>query len=523
MHLARTIAGGYMSAAARATWDSLQEAACEFCGAKDTKYHRLLECPSLAQVRQPFKPLLEWMESEMPSWIHSPFACEHDSEAFLRLFWRSRRLSAPPSIASLIDRFGLHKLHFFTDGSCAHSNCPAARHAAWAVVLDVQPDTDLGSRRSVPSPQELQARFHTVARGVLPGVQTICRAEFSALLQVCQLASRHASLPVAVWTDSQTALGHARDYLEDRCEVKSSNVKDLCCELPVELPLQNLAMHKVKAHVEAAEVSDDKWNQTLGNVAADAAARAALADDLPLAAECSEAVRNWRQDQQERLRLYFTYLIALMKEVVPLRHRTRQTGSCQQPDLDDDERLRLWRSLRPCNAQSSEPKAFPTEVLQGASWPTWFLQAVWTWCFHLQWGSQEELSLRMRGVTFQEMLANFVICSGRCPPVQAEGQWYDPLDSSGILCPVYLREAINCLVQAVRFLERRSRCQLWHAKAHHRVWTLEFLGDQTGRKGLDRRPRWQRDDETFRLNCAMWFSGPEVLRESAWKQHKLEP
>ena len=518
MHLARTVAGGYMSAAARSTWDPLQEAACEFCGAKDTKYHRLLECPSLAQVRQPFQPLLDWIELEMPSWIHSPFACEHDSEAFLRLFWRSRHLREPPSIDSLIDRFGLRKLNFFTDGSCANSSCPAARHAAWAVVLDVQPEEALGSSQSFPSSQEMQARFHTVARGVLPGVQTICRAEFGALMQVCQLASRHASLPVAVWTDSQTALGHACDYLSGRPAVNSSNVKDLCSELPFELPPQNLELHKVKAHVQAESVPEAQWYQTLGNVAADAAARAALDDDLPLAAECCEAVRKWRHEQQERLYLFFTYLVALMKEVVPLRARARKTGSGQQPDLDDEQKRRLWCSLRPSNPQSQEPRAFPTAELQGASWPTWFLQAVWTWCFHLQWGSQDGLNLRMRGITFQELLANFVVFSGRCPPVQTEGQWYDPLDSSGILCPVYLREAINCLVQAVRFLERRSRCKLWQAKSHHRIWTLEFLGDQTGRKGLDSRPLWQCEEETFRLTCELWFSGPEILRESAWTQ-----
>ena len=73
LHLAHNVVGGFMSRAARAAYDPLVDKACLHCGGVDTKAHRLLECPAMLHVRQPFQDLLQWVCDFSPHWIHAPF------------------------------------------------------------------------------------------------------------------------------------------------------------------------------------------------------------------------------------------------------------------------------------------------------------------------------------------------------------------------------------------------------------------------------------------------------------------
>ena len=67
-----------------------------------------------------------------------------------------------------------------------------------------------------------------------------------------------------------------------------------------------------------------------------------------------------------------------------------------------------------------------------------------------------------------------------------------------------MKNAINTMVQAVRFLERKYETHLWVLKSHLRVRALEIPGDSEGRKGLCDRPVLPFPWETYELICKLF-------------------
>ena len=206
-HVAQTMVGAFMSDAAKAKWDRLQDPTCALCGQVDSKTHRLLECPVAAHLRALYQPVLDFIVDEMPHWLHCPYPTACPDEAFLRLFWRSRKLVPPPSIVHLWESLP-ETVHLFTDGSCQHPQVPAARHAAWAVVafvghgnVNVSDFVAYWRQHAVLPPY-----WHVVARGVVPGLQDINRAEACGLVQAALLADQLPVKQVTIWSDSENAL-----------------------------------------------------------------------------------------------------------------------------------------------------------------------------------------------------------------------------------------------------------------------------------------------------------------------------
>ena len=265
LHLARNVVGGYMSRAARATFDPLVEKACPHCGDVDTKAHRLLLCPAMLEVRQPFRALLEWISESAPHWLHAPYPVPHPEEGFLRLLWNSRQLPPLPKVDRLLDQQPSREHHVFTDGSCVHPASPAARHAAWSAVLHNEcfpvPDWSL----VCVQPELLRAAFPVVAQGLLPGEQSIYRAEVAALVQVVRLAAQQTSRTFHVWVDSSSAQQTVQQWLDSSEDAPAilSTAGDLLEYLPRQRPT-NVHLHKVKAHqnldlIAPAETHSSSW------------------------------------------------------------------------------------------------------------------------------------------------------------------------------------------------------------------------------------------------------------------------
>ena len=474
-HLARAVVGGFMSAAARSTWDPLVEATCELCGGLDTKHHRLLHCPAVAQARRPFQELLQWVQSHVPHWLHCPFAVEHEQECFSRLFWESRKLLPPPDVSGLVQAHDLEQLCLYTDGSCNHSSCPEARHAAWAVVVDLRPHERLPP--GLPEAQldkVARTRFVTVAQGVVPGRQTNNRAEFCALLQAARISSQCPVLPCRAWSDSQFGLT-VQHRLQQCPELpREANVADLGDGDVFHWFPPAFSSAKVQAHRRLESVPPADLVRAVGNYAADLAAKQALRQDLPLAGDMCDAIASWRREQGECLRWFYQYLLEVTKVVVPARRAVQKSGAHEagpsnqpldQPPDGKQSDFQLWLALSPEEAQPLALREPPAEVLQQGGWPAWFLEQVWVWTSQLQWGRQDHLDRRDRGITYLELLANFVVSTGTCPPVTGASprEMLDPLTTAGVLQPLYLRNAVAFLVQAVRFLERRTKTKLWIA------------------------------------------------------------
>ena len=149
----------------------------------------------------------DWVLVEQPHRLHCPFPTAHEDESFLRPFWRSRRLVEPSPQAHLCGNLPA-EVHFFTDGSCRRPEMPAARHAAWAVIMyagcdppDLEADISFWKLHALPPPY-----WHVVAQGCVPGRQDINRAECCAWLQALQVAASLEVRAPVLWSDSANAI-----------------------------------------------------------------------------------------------------------------------------------------------------------------------------------------------------------------------------------------------------------------------------------------------------------------------------
>ena len=129
--IARHVVGGFSSAAAKSKWDDECGAECLMCGAKQTKRHKVLECPALQSVRAPVQAFLDYVVDNWPHWIHGPFAvCPPDTEVH-RLVFHTRQLLPPLPLPAELGLPGPRGfLRMFTDGSCAHPTLPLASRAS---------------------------------------------------------------------------------------------------------------------------------------------------------------------------------------------------------------------------------------------------------------------------------------------------------------------------------------------------------------------------------------------------------
>ena len=529
VHLAQSAVGGFMSNAARATWDPLQCPQCDLCGMLDSKHHRLLECPIATPLRRLYQPLLNWVLAEQPHWLHCPFPTVHEDEGFLRLFWRSRRMVAPTPQAHL--RTSLpDEVHFFTDGSCQRPEVPAARHAAWAVIMyagqappDLASDISFWRQHDLPPPY-----WHVVAQGCVPGRQDINRAECCALIQALQVAAELEILAPVVWSDSQNALQAIINAAKGEAMPRDLS---FCADLVpdnLEVLMRGAKFHKVKAHqqLEPCSLDTPSWSLVapLGNAIADEAAKTALRNDLDIADETCARVAQWRVQQADYFYLFCQFLVQLTLLVVPARREDRSKAakalSAEKATDAASSWLGLQASLEFATVQVLLPDGWDQ---RHSEWPQWYTSALFFWLKQLRWPTGLPPDRAYAGITFFELLINFVITTGVLPPVRShacgQGPWINLLEATGVMLPVVVREMIVQLLSSVDRIRKVDGIQVWPSPRHHKIRSLQLCDQGSPRKGLLFRP-WLPSVQltsTALKNVLSSDCPGECLREIAWQ------
>ena len=528
VHLAQTMVGGFMSNAARSTWDPLQCPSCVLCGMLDHKRHRLLECPATAPLRRLYQPLLSWIETHQPHWLHCPFPVAHEAEDFLRLFWHSRKMVPPPPMAVCPQDLP-RTVHLFTDGACSRPEVPEARHAAWAVVLYAG-CTCMSLRETGfhwCCHDTLPPGWHVVARGVVPGCQDINRAEYCALSQALAFSGPLQADEIIIWTDSRNAETAVQQLGQpSQLPGRWNFASDLS---PPDLGplLQRVQIRKVKSHQQLKPLlqssDDEALLAALGNAIADSAAKQALHDDLELAHEQCALIADWRREQAASFEMFCRYLVELTKLVVPAKR------SCQIPSgsvpTNDGAAAASWLALQPQLVQCPVTITWPGNISQcDLAWPDWYVQALAHWLGQLRWPDRLVAGTDFAGITYLELLANFVVTTATLPPVRhrtsAGHEWVSLLKPEGILLPAVLRELTVQLVSSIGLLGKKCGVVLWPSPRHHRLHSLELCCyKQGGRKGLLYRPWLPHLTATLKVLVDLDVSHKpgECLREAAWR------
>lgn len=202
---------------------------------------------------------------------------------------------------------------FYTDGSCPFPRLPRGHIAAIAVVGDsLTCDSDRRNRAHLARhSKRIPTTLIPIQAGMVPGKQTVNRAEFTALLQVAR------SVPFAViHSDSQWAIDRFAEVAADPCPFSHHHKANFdlllqLCELGAWRNLRAYALVKIKSHLEDDDVPDNlALYHTLGNRLADTLAiKGTEPMRSPFHAAAHE-VANWYATQLALLKDFRLFLIS---------------------------------------------------------------------------------------------------------------------------------------------------------------------------------------------------------------------
>eukprot|EP00438_Fugacium_kawagutii_P007000 Skav208845 [mRNA] locus=scaffold1839:27694:31653:- [translate_table: standard] len=378
-YLLRELAGGYQTEAQKSRWDSDISDACPYCGAPDSRTHRLLHCPIGDAVRVHFGPLLTYLADTGSIFPDFPAIPVHP----LFDLYQAMHFKAHPG--ELSDA-ALHwaqsqvasgaEVHWYTDGSCQHPQSPLTRFAAYSVVLDLATDDQ---QRIFQARQFLQdgtppTTLETVLVARVVGEQDILRAELQAIIRVM--------LDVGVGvvhTDSQSAISLLQKALSASSLSALSTVEhfDLLSQVWSARHRIHVTLRKIKAHDDPAAQSDLLLTyRILGNSHADAAANSACRHLLPDFVGDLEEFHRRHVEQQEWLKQVFQLHLRLRDVKRPSVNPSVQQPTSAEILLE----YRQWVVSAPLPALD-----FDESFFQYSAWGLDLTYKMATWLQQLRW------------------------------------------------------------------------------------------------------------------------------------------
>ena len=240
-----------------------------------------------------------------------------------------------------------------------------------------------------------------------------------------------------------------------------------------------------------------------GQPLSDQAAGTARLSDLSLVQESATAAYEWRKTQEQHLFLYFQYLVLLARNVAPQKLAMQRQEALSEV-AEAQYRAAEWLALAVVGCPVPGLPTPPERDLVQLVWPPWFTLRLWSWAGKLGWAVQSPRRDKHRGISYLELLLNFVATECVLPPKlqgrPGRGIYLDLLQGPGRLCPFALKEVLLTFVAALKTLTRVTGVQLLRSKAHHRVRSLSmYPGEGLGRKGILDRPQMQELQRTSEL------------------------
>ncbi|OLQ12224.1 hypothetical protein AK812_SmicGene3898 [Symbiodinium microadriaticum] len=497
--LLRHFAGGYLSGAEKHSWSRGDYEACPLCGLRDTKAHRIFDCPVLQPARQDHTCVLQQVRHEQPHWTHMTFASLPPQADILHLLLQGLRLPplAPPAPPG-------RRLCLFTDGSGRHSQVPLARLVTWAVVLaDPAACTAIAQRE--PGAQE--RGFTVLATGCVPGEQTVPRAEICALIWASAWANQSGG-PTEIFVDCQPAIDIWEQWhREGFAAVRRKAAADLFRDVQPQGPCN---VYKVKAHQTWQEwlvaSERDRWI-ACGNEAADTAAKSAY-DQLPeFLRTTADEVASHCLSQQKLLRKFCRALLAVglqdikLRAAIPTAAPAVSTSSGEQLDGF----IQTFGSWQPplCACQ------LPDHLEE--NWDGWVFGAAFgrkllDWLRWVQWPEQPVAPEFAGSISYLELLSHFTMMTGSPPPtVRTTGtkQKYLPLcQALDDLLPCPTCSLVTVFRAALKQLGQRYNFTVIPAVDVKNVAHLQWFGVTAPSPGVNLRPylpgQWLAD---FRWIC----------------------
>ena len=502
--IARHIAGGFQSGAAKSIWEPEVSDRCQLCGQLDTKEHRILHCPATQGIRDRWAPYVPFAVGMYSHWVRGPYAVVPRNIDVPRLVLSRRMMPTFNNPVALSVASTLPRLRIFTDGSCTKPQTTWGKLASWAVILDTTASdheipTYLNRWRQQGLPP---TSFIVIAQGGVPGEQSINRAEICALTIAAQFVRACPQPQGEVLTDSTFAMAeHGRVLNEMPCQYP-----DIANVLGQSSP-DKLRVRKIKAHQDPSALCGIALWECIGNMFADTAAKGACKLDHQFLRDILDEVADDESDQRAALHLFHKFLLDLSQE----EWRLKQLGG-PGPNQDQGEasssglsRCDLdWCSLTPADATKFDVPPFESKWVMASNWPPAFTIPLWNYLSSLEW----QTSGQGPGVAGVEMLVDFVVSTACLPPLKsAQGNGYVQVLDTPLHAPTTIRAWVQAILEAGRQLSRFCQAALLPQK-RCKVFALKTLGFDACRSGLQKRPKWADPVRTLTLL-------KQVLREDS--------
>ena len=268
---AYAITGGYMLQHQKGKFDDTRHDLCDYCETElDNQEHRVLRCPTTEPVRVQFPDTCAYLDEYDPIHVICPVVYVDPTWELHRQIWTHM----PEPILHLTSEAVSGTI--FTDGTCQIPHDRRYRYAANAAVC-FRPDAPADATLRALAPEDLlDAPFHVIACAMIPGQQSIARAE---LLIVVKLVEACVKGPIV--TDSQYVIlvHHKIQQTPDVRQLHMCPQFDLLRRWHAMYWLHNSRpdIQKVKSHLSLTDsCSPEELHMRIGNAAADAAADQAI-------------------------------------------------------------------------------------------------------------------------------------------------------------------------------------------------------------------------------------------------------
>ena len=495
--LINELAGAYQTEHQKQHWASDADGNCRHCSLPDSRFHRLHECPATADVRLPYMATLAALQED-GSLLHELPAIHLDQEVdvLVAVHYRHVEATVAPSLLQRIHDMILQGLqpHFYTDGSLQFPEDPHARHAAYAMVIDLC--TDDSQRYAAVRQWSLTGRrpstFATLACARTTGEQRIHRSELYGILRICELFSS-----ATIFSDSNSAIS-----VFDKCLVASHPGKlqtledfDLVERLWHAVQRGTHAVHKVKAHVtHAHSMSFLQCYHSWGNEAANEAAIDTCLHMYPDVVQTASRLYEANQCQRDRLK----QILSLQLE---LHHVRAMLDSNREVQLPHEQ----IRAAGPPQAKVlaelklSQVRLNPEIKVSNIAMCAWgevLSRLMVSWMKEFKWPSQESLSLDDPGITFMELMLSWRYYTGLLPPVKRfrgdKDEFLQPLEHAGDveLHSVTFSELATTMACWIAQVRKLLRPDPWPEFSHGPCRSLYRLGAGIQSRGITTRPEF---------------------------------
>ena len=532
--LALNMTGGYQTGSTKSYWLNDEEGLCEFCGAKDGRYHRMVECSETQFIRDKHPKAIETLCSCRPGWVYLPIAHEHEDVPLLRLIQNTRTF---PQVSEAVVSDNSSHLTFWTDGACKYPTDKQARMSAWAVIQDTcdNDDTRESFAENIQNLEVSQVGLRCAATGLTAGKQPAGRSELSAIVAACKISKQTGEhVTMDVHTDAQYACNVVANIVQPSYGYKPHK----CANFDLVSMLQqlwspNFRILKVKAHRKLEELGPidsllDKWG-IIANHVADQTAGLALQRDTDDVHQITHAICEFNQKEHVALKEVLSYYLELnkyrikynqQKKSVTIQHSHTENGGGHEIQNDDGENTLspyqiAFQAMVEWNPPNFRP--FFLDALCDKVRDACFLGSnitflVWEWLKLLQWPDDSEnyvvdATVNL-GISYFELLINFQVCTNYVLPVPVNpGDRYTTyvhyFSDEGYLLPKSTRSVNNqvcAFEKLIRQIENLSKTSVLPKFTNNRkkpCLSLSRLGFDAKVAGLPCRPILRRTNETM--------------------------